>query len=273
MPSGCHRGATPQQPPRGHQTVPPAQPQNIYGITKSCHPIQKELRRARGALHVAGLRENGGARAPPGPGELTTAGGGRERERGRAQSDACALASCNKAHAGVLVTCSLLCCQAADMPLLAAGPGALSSPPLLPPARPGRAPRASAALAGVFGEGAPCLLPHAPWGWRPFNCSSLSPPPFRSSPPPPGRSGTAAGQAGGTQPEFRVWGARHVGRTGSSWFVGRGASWGFYGVWIPSACPESSPEPPAGLIAPKPVTPPAGGAAETSPSPLTRRRC
>lgn len=125
---------------------------------------------------MAGLRENGGARAPPGPGELTTAGGGRER--GRAQSDACALASCNKAHAGVLVTCSLLCCQAADMPLLAAGPGALSSPPLLPPARPGRAPRASAALAGVFGEGAPCLLPHAPWGWRPFNCSSLSPPPF-----------------------------------------------------------------------------------------------
>lgn len=40
-------------------------------------------------------------------------------------SDACMLASCNKATTGALVTCSLLCCQAADMPLLAAGPGVL----------------------------------------------------------------------------------------------------------------------------------------------------
>lgn len=62
---------------------------------------------------------------------------------GRAQSDACALASCNKANAGVLVTCSLLCCQEADMLLLAAGSGAL--PTASHPARPGRAPVASTA--------------------------------------------------------------------------------------------------------------------------------
>lgn len=69
--------------------------------------------------------------------------GGGGVPAGRAQSDACALASCNKANAGVLVTCSLLCCQEADMLLLAAGPGAL--PTASPPARPGRAPAASTA--------------------------------------------------------------------------------------------------------------------------------
>lgn len=92
---------------------------------------------------------------------------------GRAASDACTLASCNKATAGALVTCSLLCCQAADMPLLAAGPGVLPAAAAAP-ARPGRSPCASAALAGVFsGRARRCLLPHALCGWGPFNCSWL----------------------------------------------------------------------------------------------------
>lgn len=84
---------------------------------------------------------------------------------GSSASDACVLASCNKATAGALVTCSVLCCQAQtcrfSLRALACSP---PPPPLR--ARPGRSPRASAAVAGVWAgcDGACCRTPRAGGG-------------------------------------------------------------------------------------------------------------
>lgn len=74
-----------------------------------------------------------------------------------------------------------LCCAAKlqTCRFLLRGPGALpAAATAAPPARPGRSPCASAALAGVSGRVRRCLLPHAPYGRRPFNCSSPRPCPL-----------------------------------------------------------------------------------------------
>lgn len=78
-----------------------------------------------------------------------------------------------------------LCCAAKlqTCRFLLRGPGALpAAATAAPPARPGRSPCASAALAGVSGRARRCLLPHAPYGRRPFNCSSPWPCPLRHPP-------------------------------------------------------------------------------------------
>lgn len=98
---------------------------------------------------------------------------------GSAASDACVLASCNKATAGALVTCSLLCCQAQTcrflLRALACSPPPLPCPPraLAPCQRGG---------SRCLGRVRRCLLPHAPCGRGPFNCSSPRPCPLRRPP-------------------------------------------------------------------------------------------
>lgn len=101
---------------------------------------------------------------------------------GSAASDACVLASCNKATAGALVTCSLLCCQAQTCRFLLRAL-ACSPPPPPPLPCPLRA-LAPCQRGGsrCLGRVRRCLLPHAPCGRGPFNCSSPRPCPLGCPP-------------------------------------------------------------------------------------------